>query len=309
MHATIELTDVRGTTGLAESMPIIDPHNTRMRRVNDRARHLAGDPAPLLLCGEFGVGKRLMARSLHNWGPRANSPCILVRAASADPVSSPREAAEHLRQAGSEGTLVFEEIGEFPPAQQDELLALIAANDAGDETATMLPFHVKIVATTSKDLFAAARKAEFREELLSHLMDETLYLPPLRERAEDIVTLAEHMLTHFGHFYHRPELFLEPEAKLALVRYPWPGNIHELRNTIERVVLTAKKPAISEAEFRLRPAPESSCHRSGDYLSLDAMEKQHILRVMRASSTLEEAARILQVDITTLWRKRRRYGI
>jgi NtrC-family two-component system response regulator AlgB len=104
-------------------------------------------------------------------------------------------------------------------------------------------------------------------------------------------------------------LSLEPEAKLALARYTWPGNVHELQNTIERVALTAKKPEIGESEFRLRLAPESGCHRSGSFLSLDATEKQQILRVMRASSTLEEAARILQVDISTLWRKRRRYGI
>ena len=304
-----DLADLRGSIGLAESLPIIHPHNTRMRRVADRARQLAGNPAPLLLCGEFGVGKRLLAGLIHQWGPHADSPCVVVRAASANPVSSPRDAAVRLRQSESGGTLVFEEIGEFTVAQQDEILGLIAVHDAGDDPGATLPRNVKIVATTSKDLSMAARKGEFREELLSLLMDETLYLPPLRERPEDIASMAERMLAYFGQLYHRPELSLEPEAKLALARYTWPGNVHELRNAIERVALTAKKPEIGESDFRLRPAPESGCFRSGSFLSLDATEKQQILRVMRASSTLEEAARILQVDISTLWRKRRRYGI
>ena len=186
---------------------------------------------------------------------------------------------------------------------------MIATNDAGDDPEATLPRNVKIVATTSKDLSAAAKKAEFREELLSLLMDETLYLPPLRERPEDIASMAEQMLAHFGQLYHRPELSLEPEAKLALVRYPWPGNVHELRNAIERVALTAKSRRSGKRNSACDRPRSPAAIRSGSFLSLDAMEKQQILRVMRASSTLEEAARILQVDISTLWRKRRRYGI
>ena len=112
-----------------------------------------------------------------------------------------------------------------------------------------------------------------------------------------------------GRVYHRPGLTLEPEAKRALLEHSWPGNVNELRNAIERVVLTAKRPEIGESDFRLPTVADSSCNRSGRFLSLDAMEKQHILRVIRAASTLEEAARILHVDITTLWRKRRRYGV
>jgi NtrC-family two-component system response regulator AlgB len=304
-----ELADLRGSICLAVPIPIIQPLNTRVRRVMTHARQLAGEPAPLLLRGEFGVGKRLLASLIHQWGPYPQSPCLFVRAASADSPSSAREAVERLRRTGSRGTLVFEEIGEFTLGQQGEILALIVAKDAGDDPDATLPAGVKIVATTSNDLSVAAKKGEFCEELLSLLMDDTLCLPPLRERPEDIASLAEHMLAHFGYIHHRPGLSLEPEAKLALLRCAWPGNTHELRNVIERVALTAKKSEIEESEFHLRTVTESGRHRSGSYLSLDAMEKQHIQRVMRASSTLEEAARILHVDITTLWRKRHRYGI
>jgi NtrC-family two-component system response regulator AlgB len=188
-------------------------------------------------------------------------------------------------------------------------LALIKASETGADPHEMLPQAVKIVATSSQDLSAAARKGALGEEILSLLMDESLYLPPLRERPEDIACLAEHMLAHFGRAYHRPGLSLEPDAKLALVRHAWPGNIHELRNAIERGALAARKPHIGEAELHLRSVPDSGGPRSGNLLSLDAMEKQHILRVIRATSTLEEAARILHVDVTTLWRKRRRYGV
>jgi len=299
---------VTGPIGMAGPIPVIPPRNTRMRRVVDHARQLTSDSTPMLLRGEFGVGKRTLAGMIHQWGSSPHSPYISV-AAAADSSPSPREAGERLRRSESGGTLVFEEIGEFTRAQQDEILALITANDAGTDPKEMLPLMVKIVATSSQDLSTAVRKGDFCGELLSLLMDESLYLPPLRERPEDIVNLSEQMLAHFGGAYHRPGLALEPEAKLALVRHVWPGNIPELRNAIERVVLTARKSHIGEAEFHLRSASDSGSHHARDYLSLDAMEKQHILRVIRAAPTLEEAARILHVDVTTLWRKRRRYGV
>jgi NtrC-family two-component system response regulator AlgB len=305
-----ELAELRSSMGLATPIPVVRPFNTRMRRVTDRARRSAGDRSPLLLRGEFGVGKRVLAGLIHEWGPHPKSQCILVNAATKPGgVTSPRAAAERLRRADSQGTLIFEEIGEFTCAAQDEIRGLVAAGDGVNDSDEGLPTGVKIVATTSHDLSAAAQKGKFHEELLSLLMDEALYLPPLRERQEDIVNLAERMLAHFCPLYHRPAMTLEPEAKLAMARHPWPGNIHELRNSIERVVLAAHRPEIGEAELRLRPVSDSGCNGTGNYLSLDAMEKQHILRVMRAASTLEEAARILHVDITTLWRKRQRYGV
>ena len=146
-------------------------------------------------------------------------------------------------------------------------------------------------------------------ELLSLLQDETLYLPPLRERPEDIAGLSERMLDQFASLYHRAAPSLEADAKRALLRHSWRGNVHELRNTMERVVLTVARPQVGEADLRLAAPTDSGCSDAGGFLSLDAMEKQHILRVIGATATLEEAARILRVDITTLWRKRRRYGV
>jgi len=281
------LAEGRVAAALASPVPIVAPRNTRMRRVLERARQLASAPAPLLLRGEFGVGKRVLASLLHQWGPHPEAPLILVRAHSADALLSPREAAERLRHSDVRGTLVFEEIGEFTLAQQGEILDLIAARTTGDHPDETLPPGVRIVATTSEDLSVAAKQGAFHAGLLSFLMDEELYLPPLRERPEDITALSEQMLAHFSHLYHRPGLSLEADAKLALERYPWPGNVHELRNALERVVLTTRKPQIGESDFRLRPAAEPGQNRTGSFLSLDAMEKQHIQRVMRASSTLD----------------------
>ena len=317
MQATIDPTvdilvikqETAGRQAMAVPMPIIPPRNTRMRRVVDRARQLAGDGGPLLLRGEIGVGKRVLAGLIHQWGPQLQGSCVLVQAAVGNAATSPQEIAARLGGAGSRGTLVFDEIGEFALEQQDEILALIGSHGGAGETADGARGGVKIVATSSRDLAAAAKRREFREALLSLLMDETLYLPPLRERPEDIAGLSEQMLEHFGAWYHRPGLSLEPEAKLALARHTWPENIHELRNVIEHAVLTAKRSEIGESELRLRAAADPACNRAGKFLSLDALERQHILRVIRASATLEEAARILQVDITTLWRKRHRYGI
>lgn len=290
------------------AIPVCPPRNTRMRRVVDRARQLAGDPSPLLLRGEYGVGKRTLACLIHQWGAGAPPLCAVVRAPSGGETPSPRQAAERLRQSDRRGTLLLEEIGEFSPVQQDEIVELLA-QDAGGDSAGTSRTGIKLLATTSRDLAAAARKGVFREDLLSLLMDQDLYLPPLRERPEDIACLAEQMLAYFGSLHHRADMSLSPEAQAALLRHAWPGNAHELRNAIERAVLTARNPEIDEGEFRLRLAPDAAGSRAGAFLSLDAMERQHILRVVRAAPTLEEAARILQVDITTLWRKRRRYGI
>jgi len=290
---------------LAPASTMVQPLNTRMRRVVDRARQLAGDSAPLLLHGEFGVGKRMLAGLIHRWGPRTQAPAILVRADSEGPLFPAPPAA----QASPPGTLILDEIGEFTLAQQDRILALITANEAATAGTEARPAQARIVATASQDLYAAAKKGQFREELLSFLMDEALYLPPLRERPEDIATLAEGMLRHFGRMYHRPGLTLDSQTRLALREYAWPENVHELRNAVERLVLTSKRSEMAAAELQLPLAADSSCSLSGQFLSLDAMEKQHILRVIRATATLEEAARILRVDITTLWRKRRRYGV
>jgi two-component system, NtrC family, response regulator AlgB len=306
------LAELRAETTLTPRFPIIRPRNTRMRRVMDHAKQVAGSGLPLLIRGEYGVGKSMLAGLIHQWGSHSDGPCVVLRGSSDDVPGSPAEAhglIERVDVSAAGGTLVFREIGDFSLQNQAQVLRLLAmAEDrTGDESSGLN--GIKIVVTTSADLSAAAGKGSFRADLLSLLMDEAIYIPPLRERAEDVTAMAEEILMHFARSYHRPDLTLVPEARLALLRHSWPGNVPELRNTIERVVLTARRPQIGESELRLRSAHDSGCHRNGEFLSLDALEKQQILRVIRAAPTLEEAARILQVDISTLWRKRRRYGI
>jgi two-component system, NtrC family, response regulator AlgB len=295
-----EMSNMRVALAQAAVMPLVHPRNTRMRRVMDRARHLAANSTPILLGGETGVGKRVLAQWIHEWGLRPNSSCVFVSAASSDPWPANVESSDF------QGTVVFEGVGEFSLEQQARIWAMLCSHQDQDDSAQA---PIKILATTSEDLHHAARKGQFREDALSLLMDESLYLPPLRERPEDIAMLADHLIAHFGRMYHRPKLCLEAEARLALARYSWPGNLDEFRNALERVAITSKKDHVGEAEFRLRQTADSGCGRTGEYLSLDALEKQQILRVIRAAPTLEEAARILKVDISTLWRKRRRYGI
>lgn len=294
---------MEGMAHEALSLPWIQPGNTRVRRLIDRARQLADDPSSLLLRGEVGAGKCALARWIHHNSARRFEPCIVVRATSDISSDALLKMIGSIESNSPGITLILEEIAEFSDSLQQALLKLMSADY------THRAIRAKIIVTSSQDLPLAARKKVVCEDLVSRLMDESIYLPPLRERTEDITLMADHMLAYFATRYHHPVLALEPEAKLALLRHSWPGNLHELRNVMDSAALLSKRDRIGESDLRLRSVTDSSHSRSGQFLSLDALEKQHILRVLQAAPTLEEAARILHVDITTLWRKRRRYGI
>jgi NtrC-family two-component system response regulator AlgB len=172
-----------------------------------------------------------------------------------------------------------------------------------------------LIATTNRELEAEVHAGRFREDLFYRLNVVTLTLPALRERPEDILLLAHHYLSVFSHKQRRTGLIFSPGAEHTMAAHGWPGNLRELRNAVERAVILAHRDVLEPDDLGLVSESvveaEVSGHavRLGALVSLDAVEREHIARVVAQSPSLESAARTLNIDATTLQRKRKRYGL
>jgi len=212
-------------------------------------------------------------------------------------------------EAAEGGTLFLDEIAEMPAAMQAKLLRFLQDKEFErvGETRTRKA-DVRVVAATNRDLDSAVRAGQFREDLLFRLNVVELTVPPLRERREEILPLARRFLAFFARAARKAPPVLSPESESALLAYPWPGNVRELRNAIERAVILGAGQVLAPEAFPERIVQHTKALPAigGDF-TVDAVEREHILRVLARTRTQEEAARILGVDASTLWRKRRKY--
>jgi two-component system, NtrC family, response regulator AlgB len=213
------------------------------------------------------------------------------------------------------GTLFLDEIGDLTLDAQARLLRFL--NDQTYERlgeANERRAHVRIVAATNRPLEDSVKEGRFREDLFYRLNVIPLVIPPLRERPEDIVPMAGLYLRYLGRKQSRPDLCFSPEAEKAMVTHPWPGNLRELRNAIERAVILVPVKRLEPADLGIQIESVGSLHsRSGSILgsdvSLEDVEREHIARVLTRAASLEAAARTLGIDATTLQRKRKKYGL
>ena len=295
-----------------------------MQRTLEMARRVAGSDATLLIRGESGTGKTLLARTIHTWGPRAARPFGVVSCPSLSQELLESELFGHVKgaftgavrdnpgrlAACNGGTLFLDEIGDLPLPLQAKLLRVIQEKEyekvGGVET---LKADVRMTAATSVDLAQAVQAGKFREDLFYRLNVVEIFMPPLRERPEDILPLAERFLAFFAGQSHHRILGFTAGAREALARYPWPGNIRELRNVIERAVLLCTNAAIGEESIPRHPAGVRPEPKLGDHLPLETIEEMHIRQVLASTRSLEEAAKVLGMDPVTLWRRRKKYGI
>jgi NtrC-family two-component system response regulator AlgB len=213
--------------------------------------------------------------------------------------------------AAEGGTLFLDEVGELPGPLQAKLLRLLQEKcyeRVGDiQTRTA---NVRFLAATNRDLERDATTGKFREDLLYRLNVLEVTLPPLRQRPRDILPLAEHFLRFFARQANKHALGFTAAAEAALRRHHWPGNIRELRNAVERGVILASAAQVSLSDLPVAvsaPAPPS--RRDGYRMTLEEMEAKHIRHVLASTSSLEEAATALGIDPSTLYRKRKRYGL
>jgi two-component system, NtrC family, response regulator AlgB len=315
---------------LKENMQRLGPEaqlqtrNSSMQRVIEMARKASPSEAIVLLRGESGTGKSVLARAIHCWSSRAAKPMTVV--------ACPAVPAELLeselfgfakgaftgavrdnpgRIAACEGgTLFLDEIGDMAPSVQAKLLHFIQDKEyerLGE--AKPRKADVRLMAATNADIEKRVAEGLFREDLFYRLNVISLTLPPLKERPEDIMPLAMDFLRHFCRTNHKSILGFNEEASERLRRYAWPGNVRELRNTVERAVILGSGEQIGEKDLPENIAPMASAPAIGDMVPLSIIEELHIRRVLANASSLQEAADVLGIDQTTLWRRRKTYGI
>ena len=313
----------RGVGGLiGESRP--------MRRVYDLIAQLGEGESSVLITGESGTGKELIARAIHDRSNRSGR-FIAVNCAAMPATLLESELFGHVRGAftdarrnreglfvhATDGTLFLDEIGEMPPEMQAKLLRVLQEHKVrpvgGD---TEIPFNTRIISATNRDLESEVAEGRFREDLYYRINVIGIDAPPLRSRGSDILLLAQHFVEKFANKSGKPVEGISPEAAQKLRDYNWPGNVRELENCIERAVTLTKFSQISVEdlpESMQNFKPRSMVIEGDDpesLPSLTAMEARYIRRVLEAVDwNKSRAARILQVDRRTLYRKMDRLKI
>jgi NtrC-family two-component system response regulator AlgB len=298
--------------------------SSAMKRAIALARQAASSDATILLRGESGTGKSVLAKSIHAWSKRAAMPFSVLSCPSLSPELLESELFGHVRGAFTGairdnpgrisscngGTLLLDEIGDLPLSLQPKLLRFVQEKEyerIGDYTTRHA--DVRIIAATNIDLEKSVREGRFREDLYYRINVIQVEIPPLRERPDDVIALAERLLVFFGRSCHRMSLGFTDEAIHLLRHYSWPGNVRELRNVIERAVILCQTDRIGVNHFPENLRTMDTSVRIGDPIPLDKIEEEHIRRVLAATQSLQEAADILGIDQATLWRRRKQYGI
>jgi NtrC-family two-component system response regulator AlgB len=311
---------------LSEAAPEADltSRSPVMQKTLAMAQRVADSDATLLIRGESGTGKTMLARAIHSWSRRSaknfgvvSCPSLSLELLESELFGHVKGAftgalRDHLgRIAACEGgTLFLDEIGDLPLPLQAKLLRILQEKEYErvGEVETRKA-DVRIIAATSVDLAEAVKVGRFREDLFYRLNVVEIIIPPLRERQEDILPLAERLLVFFDRQNHRGILGCTTTARAALQHYHWPGNVRELRNVLERAVLLATGETIGVEDMPLHLTPTPTEPKVGDLVSLETIEEMHIRQVLAATKSLEEAARVLGMDPVTLWRRRKKYGV
>ncbi|MFO1079998.1 MAG: sigma-54 dependent transcriptional regulator [Reyranellaceae bacterium] len=287
-------------------------------RSADSGDALAGPP--VLILGETGTGKELVARAVHFDGARRDKPFVSINCAALPEQLVESELFGHERgaftgagdkkiglfQAAEGGTLFLDEIGELPLPQQSKLLRAIEDKVVRPVGSVRdRPVDVRFIAATNAVLEEHARQGDFRGDLFYRLNTITFRVPPLRERGDDILVLAESFVDEFQRRYARSQLSLTAGARAALLRYAWPGNVRELRNVIEQACLMSARNAIDESDLNLREMPSlvpAPSHKaSEDPSTLVDTERTLIIEALRQNNgNVTLAARKLGVSRDTL---------
>lgn len=309
-----------------DGVPLLVSSSPRFRGLIETAFKAAASEASILLTGESGTGKNVLARQIHEWSPRRQHPFVTVNCTTLSEHLLESELFGHLKgsftgaikdkpgrlEAADKGTVLLDEIAELPLGLQTKFLRFLQDEKferiGGQDT---LQVDTRIVAATNRDLHHEIAAGRFRIDLFYRLNVINLQVPALRQRPEDLLPLAEKLLCESAARNHREQLQLSEDARKALVSYSWPGNVRELRNVIERAVVLSRgnvlrKEDLSDVIFTSNaPTPVQLSADS----SLEQLEYEHIKRVLAVAPTLEDAAATLGISIATLWRKRRRYHL
>jgi NtrC-family two-component system response regulator AlgB len=300
----------------------LETREPAFRAVLETAWQVAPSEATVLLRGESGTGKGVLARAIHDRSKRVGRPFVTVHCPSLSPELLESDLFGHVRgsftgavrdttgkvAAAEGGTLFLDEVGDLPLTLQPKLLRLLQ-DKAYERIGEAVPrtADVRILAATNRDLIVEVKTGRFREDLYYRLNVFDVTLPTLRQRKKDILPLASFLLGFFAREAGKLISGFTSKAEEALSKYSWPGNVRELRNAVERGVILTRGPVVG-LEHLPGQVAGSAGHRVevGDAVKLEDLEAEHIRRVMASTTSLDEAARILGIDPSTLYRKRKR---
>jgi DNA-binding NtrC family response regulator len=297
-------------------------HDPRMIEIYKLVGQLAANRANVLIRGETGTGKEVVARGIHFNSPDAIEPFIAVNCTAFAPTLLESELFGHLKGAftgavgdhrgrfalAGRGTIFLDEVGDTTPEFQSKLLRVLESHEyypVGGEQPERT--DARVIAATHRDLEGRVGSGEFREDLYYRLRVVEITVPPLRERLEDLPVLADHLVRKTSEQLHREPPILSEEALDAMARHSWPGNVRELENCLTRAVVLATGNVIRRDHLGLATVPpESPAHLS----SLEEMEREHVGRVLTATGGHKaRAAEILRVSRPRLNRLIEKYGL
>ena len=305
-------------------MPELIAESRAMRAVLDLMERVGPSEANILITGEHGTGKEVVARWLHAASPRANRPLVIVNAGGLSEGVFESEMFGHVKGAFTDaktdrvgyfeladtGTLFLDEIGNMPLSQQAKLLRVLQTGEfqrVGSPRTRRV--DVRVISATNVDIHEEVVEGRFREDLLYRLNTVEIHLPPLRERREDIPLLANHFLAQQARRYGKQVTGFDPEAMRALLAHPWPGNVRELEHTVERAVLLARGELVRVEDLGLRArAPEGMVRL--EEMPLAEAEK-HLIRLAlaRYDGNVSRAAQALGLSRSALYRRLQQFGL
>jgi Nif-specific regulatory protein len=319
---------LKGT--LEERYRTLIVQSTTMKRVVDVSRKAARSDSTVLLLGESGVGKEILARSIHSWSPRAGKAFVAVNCVALSDQLLESELFGHekgaftgahqqkkgLFEAAQGGTIFLDEIGDMKPTLQAKLLRVLQDREFDRVGGTQpIKVDIRVIAATNQDLKNAIAEGRFRKDLFFRLNVVTVVIPPLRERRDDIAALAQFFVDRYSHDMKRPQMKVSAEAIDALRQYDWPGNVRELANVIERAVVLANDDTIGVEDLILEP-PEPEGHDKEVLMFLPFHESvDHFKRlriqdaIAKADGNKTKAAHALRLQPTYLSRLCKQMGI
>jgi len=314
--------------GIAGATPVIIGRSPKIRQLHEVIAQIAPTDCNVLLTGESGTGKELAARSIHAQSPRAKGPFVAFNCGAFSEELIANELFGHekeaftgaasrktgLLEAAGGGTIFLDEIGEMPFSMQVKLLRVIQERELMRVGGTQpIPLDVRIIAATARDLKAAAAEGAFRQDLYFRLNVVNIVLPRLSERKGDIPLLAYYILEKLKKRVGKAVKAISPDALELLASYPFPGNVRELENIIERAMAVCQghtiqvrdlPPDLADLELYSFQRP------AGTALTLEELEKDYIGHVLELTGGLRaRAAQILGIDRASLWRKMKKYGL
>ena len=307
----------------AQNRPVFIAESKAMEPLLTLISRIGPSDANVLITGEHGTGKEVVAQTLHALSPRASRSMVAVNTGALPEGTFESELFGHVKGAFTDarterigrfelaegGTLFLDEIANIPPRQQAKLLRVLETGEmerVGSSKTRRV--NVRVLSATNAELRKEVEEGRFRADLLFRLNTVEIHLPPLRERREDIPPLAAYFLSRYAQRYRKPVQGIDPAAIQLMLHYSWPGNVRELDHTIERAVLMARENVIEVSDLGLSPARVPT--QALEEMSLESVESILIRKALtRCNGNVSQAAEALGLSRGALYRRMEKYGI